>query len=165
MFSMPQLRHSRQQSGFTLLELVISLAILAMVATMAIPLGKVVNQREKEQDLRKALRQIRDGIDAYKQAYDAGSMLKKVDESGYPPNLEILEEGVEDAKSPTHKKIFFLRKVPRDPFAPSELRPADTWGLRSYASDPKSPAKGADVFDVYSKAEGNGLNGVPYREW
>jgi general secretion pathway protein G len=151
--------------GFTLIELVVSLAILALITTMALPMGEVVIQRNKEQDLRKALRQIRDSIDAYKQFYDDGHVLKKVDATGYPPSLAALEEGVLDAKSPEEKKVYFLRRVPRDPFAPEDIPAADTWGLRSYQSSPNSPQKGDDVFDVYSQSEGNGLNGVPYREW
>ena len=151
--------------GFTLIELVVSLAILALITTMALPMGEVVIQRNKEQDLRKALRQIRDGIDAYKQFYDDGHVLKKVDASGYPPSLQVLEEGVIDAKSPEEKKVYFLRRVPRDPFAPEDVPAVDTWGLRSYQSSPKSPQKGDDVYDVYSQSEGTGLNGISYREW
>jgi general secretion pathway protein G len=154
-----------RNSGFTLIELVVSLAILALLATMALPMGEVVVQRNKEQDLRKALRQIRDGIDAYKQFYDDGHVLKKLEATGYPPSLSVLEEGVEDVKSPDKKIVYFLRRVPRDPFAPSDIPAIDTWGLRSYASSAKSPLKGDDVFDVYSQAESNGLNGIPYREW
>lgn len=151
--------------GFTLIELVVSLAILALLTTMALPMGEVVVQRNKEQDLRKALRQIRDGIDAYKQFYDDGHVLKKIEATGYPPSLSILEEGVQDAKSPEEKIVYFLRRVPRDPFAPADVPAADTWGLRSYESSAKNPHKGDDVFDVYSQSEGNGLNGIPYREW
>ncbi len=151
--------------GFTLIELVVSLAILALLATMVFPMGEVIVQRNKEQDLRKALRQIRDGIDAYKQFYDDGHVLKKIEASGYPPSLSVLEEGVQDAKSPTEKKVYFLRRVPRDPFASTDMPAVDSWGLRSYDSSAKSPHKGDDVFDVYSQAEGNGLNGIPYQDW
>ncbi len=159
----PQIRLNIK--GFTLIELVVSLAILALLATMALPMGEVVVQRNKEQDLRKALRQIRDGIDAYKQFYDDGHVLKTLEASGYPPSLAVLEEGVEDAKSPDKKTIYFLRRLPRDPFAPEDISAADTWGLRSYDSSAKSPHKGDDVFDVYSQSEGKGLNGIPYRDW
>ncbi len=156
---------AKRLSGFTLIEIVVSLAILALIATMAYPMGEVIVQRNKEQDLRKALRQIREGIDAYKQFYDGGHILKKVEASGYPPSLSVLEDGVEDAKSPEGKKVYFMRRVPRDPFAPNDLPAIDTWGLRSYDSSAANPNEGADVFDVYSQAEGNGLNGIPYREW
>ncbi len=152
-------------AGFTLIELVVSLAILALIATMAAPMGEVIVQRNKEQDLHKSLRQVRDAIDAYKQAYDEGHMLKQADATGYPPTLKVLEEGVDDAKSPTPKKIYFLRRVPADPFAEPGIPPAETWGLRSYASSAQNPSEGDDVYDIYSKSEAKGLNGVPYREW
>ena len=152
-------------AGFTLIELVVSLAILALIATMAAPMGEVIVQRNKEQDLRKSLRQVRDAIDAYKQAYDEGHMLKQVDATGYPPTLKVLEEGIEDVKSPTPKRIYFLRRVPADPFAEPGVPPAETWGLRSYASSAQNPSPGDDVYDIYSKSEAKGLNGVPYKEW
>lgn len=155
----------RGVKGFTLIELVVSLAILAMLATMAFPMGEVIVQRNKEQELRKSLRQIREAIDAYKQFYDEGHILKKTDASGYPPSLEILEEGVVDAKSPQQKTVYFIRRIPRDPFAPTDIPAAQTWGLRSFASSAANPLKGDDVFDVYSEAPGDGLNGIPYREW
>jgi general secretion pathway protein G len=151
--------------GFTLIELVISLAILALIATMAMPMGEVIVQRNKEQDLRHALRQIRTSIDAYKQAYDDGHMVKKVDETGYPPSLAVLEDGVVDAKSPEEKKMYFIRRIPRDPFAPTDIPAIETWQLRSYDSSATDPHSGDDVFDVYSQAQGNGLNGIPYKDW
>jgi general secretion pathway protein G len=154
-----------QAKGFTLIELVISLAILALIATMAMPMGEVIVQRNKEQDLRHALRQIRTSIDAYKQAYDDGHMIKKVDETGYPPSLAVLEEGVVDAKSPEEKKMYFIRRIPRDPFAPTDIPAIETWQLRSYDSSATDPHSGADVFDVTSQAQGNGLNGIPYKDW
>jgi general secretion pathway protein G len=154
-----------QRTGFTLIELVVSLAILALLATMAFPMGEVIVQRNKEQELRKSLRQIRDAIDAYKQFYDDGHIVKKIEVSGYPPSLADLEAGVQDAKRPDEKKVYFLRRVPRDPFAPEDIPAIDTWGVRSYDSSISNPHNGNDVFDVYSQAQGNGLNGVPYQEW
>ena len=144
--------------GFTLVELVIAVAIVAVLATAALPLNELVVQRAKEQDLRRALREIRAGIDAYKQAYDDGRIVKKADESGYPKRLEDLVQGVEDQKSPRREKIYFLRRLPPDPFG-------EPWGRRSYSSPPEDPREGDDVFDVYSRAPGNGINGRPYREW
>jgi general secretion pathway protein G len=91
---------------------------------------------------------------------------KKATESGYPPTLEVLVEGVKDIKSPESKKIYFLRRVPRDPmFEDDNVPAAKTWGLRSYASPPDDPAPGDDVFDVYSRSTKKGLNGIVYRQW
>jgi general secretion pathway protein G len=146
--------------GFTLIELVIAVAIVAVLATAALPLNELVVQRAKEQDLRRALREIRSGIDAYKQAVDEGRIVKKADESGYPKRLEDLVQGVEDQKSPRRDKIYFLRRLPPDP-----LTQDGKWGLRAYASPPEDPREGDDVFDVFSKASGTGINGRPYREW
>jgi general secretion pathway protein G len=151
--------------GFTLIELVITVAIVAILASAVMPLAQLGVQRHKEQELRTGLRQLREAIDAYKQAAEEGRIEKKVDASGYPPNLQALVEGVEDIKKPEKPKIYFLRRLPRDPFAPEHEKAADTWGKRSYESPPDDPKEGDDVFDVYSLAEGEGLNGVPYREW
>lgn len=160
-----KLHHYYKTKGFTLIELVISLTILALIATMAMPMGEVIVQRNKEQELKHALREIRTSIDAYKQAYDDGHMVKKVDETGYPPTLAVLEDGVLDAKSPEEKKLYFIRRIPRDPFAAAELPAKETWQLRSYDSSATNPQSGKDVFDVISQAQGNGLNGIPYKDW
>ncbi|MEJ2175990.1 MAG: type II secretion system protein [bacterium] len=161
-----QLAAARGAGGFTLIELVITVAIIALLASVAMPLNELVVQRAKEQDLRRALRDIREAIDDYKQASDDGRIQKRVGESGYPPRLEALVEGVEDQKSPDKQMIYFLRRIPRDPFASEPSLPAAaTWGKRSYASPPDAPREGDDVFDVYSLATGNGINGWPYREW
>ena len=157
---------ARRQTGFTLIELVITVAIVAILASVAMPLNELVVQRSKEQDLRRALREIREAIDAYKQASDEGRIQRRVGESGYPRRLEDLVEGVEDQKSPKKDKLYFLRRIPRDPFAadPGRAAPA-AWARRSYASPPDDPKEGDDVFDVYSFAPGKGINGRPYREW
>lgn len=157
---------THRAGGFTLIELVITVAIIALLASVAMPLNELVVQRGKEQDLRRALRDIREAIDDYKQASDDGRIQKRVGESGYPPRLEALVAGVEDQKSPDKQMIYFLRRIPRDPFATEPSLPAAaTWGKRSYASPPDAPREGDDVFDVYSLATGIGINGRPYREW
>jgi len=153
-------------SGFTLIELVVTVAIVGILASAAVPLAELTMQRQREVELARALRQIRTALDDYKKAWDEGRMEKKTDQSGYPPSLDILVQGVADAKDPQKKKIYFLRRVPRDPFfTDPEVTASDTWGKRSYASPPDSPAQGADVFDVYSLASGTGINGIPYRQW
>ena len=151
--------------GFTLIELVIAVAIVAVLASAVLPLNELVVQRAKEQDLRRALRDIRTAIDAYKQASDEGRIPKRVGESGYPKRLEDLVQGMEDEKSPKRERMYFLRRLPRDPFAPNEASAAQSWGKRSYASPPDDPREGDDVFDVYTLALGKGINGRPYREW
>ncbi len=152
--------------GFTLIELVITVAIVGILAMTAMPMIEMTARRQKETDLRAALREIRTGIDAYRRAVEDGKLEKKADESGYPHRLEDLANGVDNVQDPNKGKIYFLRRLPRDPFATDpDLSAAQTWGKRSYASPPDQPLEGADVFDVYSLAKGNGLNGVPYREW
>ena len=155
-----------KKSGFTLIELMVTVAIISLLATVAFPLAEVAAKRSKEEDLRHSLRQIRGAIDAYKQVWDEGRIEKKLGATGYPPELEVLVEGVKDAKSPEEKYIYFLRSLPRDPMSSdSEATPEETWGKRSYDSPPDDPKEGDDVFDVYSPSEEVGLNGIPYREW
>lgn len=153
-------------AGFTLIELLVTLAILGLLGTLVVPVAQVVGQRRQEQELRHALHQIRQGIDAYKQAFDEGRIAKVLGSTGYPKTLELLADGVPDLRSPKRSKIFFLRRVPRDPFHPdTDTEPAQTWGLRAYASDPADPQPGEDVFDVHSLSPRQGLNGIVYREW
>ncbi|WP_350283698.1 type II secretion system protein [Nitrosomonas sp.] len=152
--------------GFTLIELMIVVAIMGILASAAMPLGEMVVKREKERELRIVLRQIRTAIDAYKQATDDGQIEKKADETGYPHRLEDLDTGMDDVKDPDKKKIFFMRRLPRDPMFPdTEVPAAETWGKRSYASPPDSPEEGDDIYDVYSLSEKAGLNGIPYNQW
>jgi general secretion pathway protein G len=152
--------------GFTLIELVITLAVIGLLVSAALPLAQLVAKREKESELRTALREIRAGIDAYKMAADTGHIEKEIEKTGYPPDLKSLYAGVRDLTSVNNLNLYFLRRIPRDPFFPDGAVPAEeTWGLRSYASPPDDPQPGDDVYDVHSLASGKGLNGVPYREW
>jgi len=152
--------------GFTLIELLVTLAILGLLGTLVLPVAEVTVQRREEQELRRALREIRAGLDAYKKAADEGRVTKAADASGYPARLELLVEGVPDLRSPKQAKIFFLRRLPRDPFnRDPELSDSATWGKRSYASEPDEPREGDDVYDVYTTSERVGLNGIPYKRW
>ena len=154
-----------RQAGFTLIELLVTVAIVAVLASAALPLNELTAKRAAEQDLRRGLREIREAIDAYKQAVDDGRIAKRPGESGYPRSLEDLVDGVPDLRSPRGERIYFLRRLPREPFADRDAPPARTWGKRSYASPHDQPAEGDDVYDVYSLSPGVGINGRPYREW
>ncbi len=145
--------------GFTLIELLITVAILGLLASVALPLAELTVQRSKEQELRHALRDIREAIDAYKRAADEGAIEKGADKSGYPPTLAVLAEGAVDKRDPRGARIYFLRRIPVDPVS------GEAWGIRSYASPADAPQSGDDVFDVHSKSTQAGLNGVPYKEW
>lgn len=151
--------------GFTLIELLITVAILALLAGGAMGFASLAVQRTQEQELRSALRQIREAIDAYKVAADAGRLAKPSDASGYPPALSALTDGVPDITSAQAKKLYFLRRLPRDPMADPALPAEATWGLRSHDSPADDPQPGRDVFDVYSLSPKTGLGGRPYREW
>lgn len=153
-------------TGFTLLELVIAIAILSILVVMAAPVVTLEVQRQKESELREDLRALRSAIDTYKRASDDGRIPKKADAPGYPPSLDDLVRGVVNAKDVKGRAMYFLRRIPRDPFNDSAaLAATDTWGKRSYQSPPDEPAEGEDVFDVYSLATGTGINGVPYKDW
>ena len=153
------------QRGFTLIEVVVTLALIGLLASMAAPLTETIVRRGKEQELRTALYQIRDAIDDYKRAFDAGYIEKTLNSNGYPPNLQVLVEGVRDVRSAKGAKFYFLRRIPHDPLTTVKRDDEGGWGLRSYDSTAQNPRDGEDVFDVYSKARGKGLNGIAYREW
>lgn len=155
----------RSVHGFTLIEVVVTLALIGLLAGMAAPLTETIVRRGKEQDLRTALYQIRDALDAYKRAFDAGYIEKSLNSSGYPPSLQVLVDGVRDVRSAKGAKFYFLRRIPRDPFAMAKRDDQGGWGLRSYDSTAQSPREGEDVYDVYSHARGKGLNGIAYSEW
>ena len=151
--------------GFTLIELMVTLALIALFSTMALPLAELTVKRNLESELRSSLRQIRDALDAYKQAADDGRVVVRAGDSGYPKSLSILVEGVVDAKSPTRTPMHFLRRIPRDPLADTSLKAEESWGERSYKSSYDAPRVGDDVYDIYSLSAETGINGIPYREW
>jgi len=143
--------------GFTIIELIVATALLVILTSLAIPLARVTIKREKERDLRRALWEMRDAIDRYKDAADRGAFQTKVDSQGYPPDLDTLVKGV-DVQG---KKVRFLRRIPEDP-----MTGGTDWGLRSMQDDPDSDSWGGQsVFDVYTKSEGIGLDGTPYKTW
>ena len=152
--------------GFTLIELLVTLVLVGLVASISVPLYEVTSTRLHEAELRAALRQIRTAIDAYKAAADSGLIAKTVTESGYPPSLEVLVQGIETQNVADARRVVFLRQVPRDPFCFEEATPpAQHWAIRSYGSPPDDPRPGNDVYDVASRSTRVGLNGVPYQEW
>lgn len=150
--------------GYTLVELMVVMLILGVLAAASFPLAELTVRRERERELKRALWEIREAIDAYKRVQDSAGGLRPVEVTGYPPSLQALVVGVPNPKVPG-ETIYFLRRIPRDPFAePAE--PADkTWGLRSYRSPADRPRAGDDVYDVYSRAGQTGLNGVPLGQW
>jgi len=155
---------SRQQ-GFTLIEMLVTLTILAILAGVAIPLAQVAIKREKEIELRRNLRILREAIDAYKQLADEKKFEFDEDTYGYPPDLETLVNGVEIEETIQGKRVErivrFLRRIPKDPMTNSY-----DWGLRSYQDDPDSDVWGGEnVYDVYTKSQATALDGTKYRDW
>ncbi|WP_088178078.1 type II secretion system protein [Methylovorus sp. MM2] len=152
--------------GFTLIELLVTLSLLALILTSAAPVMQLTVKRDKEQELKRSLWQIRDAIDAYKRAVDEGFIKKTPGQSGYPASLRTLVEGVENKRDPNKQKIYFLRSIPRDPFSTDlDISAEQTWRKRSYASSFDEPKEGDDIYDVYSSSQDIGLNERPYREW
>ena len=158
--------------GFTLIEMLITLALVGLLAMTSLPVYEVTARRLKESDLREALRAIRSGLDAYKAAVDSGALKREAGQSGYPPTLEILTESLQraDAADPNGtdaaSRIVILRRLPRDPFFPDPQVPAaQTWNVRGYASRTDDPQPGTDVFDVSSKSTATALDGTPYASW
>lgn len=152
--------------GFTIIELLVVMAVLGILAAAIMPLGETLLTAQRERDLRLALREIRGAIDDYKRAVDQGAIVVTSGQSGYPANLRVLVEGTPDARPQGKGKTqYFLRQIPRDPFADARLPAEQTWRLRSYASPPNKPAAGADVYDIHSSSDGIALDGSPYAKW
>lgn len=154
-------------AGFSIIELLVVLAVLGVLASVALPLAEVVQTRKKEEQLHRALSEVRDAIDAYKRAVDEGRITPKPTTSGFPPSLDVLVEGVSVSSARGgSERIYFLRRIPADPMYADPLVSARLqWGLRSYASSADRPEAGDDVYDVFSKSAITGLNGIPYRDW
>ena len=147
----------QRESGLTLVELVITIAIISILACAALPLAKFQVKRTKERELRRDLWELRDAIDRYKEAADRGAIQIKADSMGYPPDLQTLVDGV----NVQDKKVRFLREIPKDPMTKST-----DWGLRSNQDDADSDSWGGqNVFDVYSKSDGTALDGTKYGTW
>jgi general secretion pathway protein G len=157
------LRRSTER-GFTFVELLVVTTILIILASAIMPLARVTLQREREAELRRALREMRTAIDRYKDAVDTGligSTNIRAGSEGYPPDLETLVEGVTKANDATGIKLKFLRRIPLDP-----LTHSTEWGMRSYQDRPDSSSWGGqNVYDVYSKAQGTALDGTKYKDW
>lgn len=155
-----------RRRGFTLIEMLVVVAIIGVLASIGLPLAELAHRRTQEAELRSALRQIRNALDAYKRNSDEGHITRLADGSGYPTSLRELTEGIEDQRSPNKQKIYLLRRLPRDPFASVDIvDAAETWRLRSYESPPDQPAPGRDIFDVHSSSEKQALDGTDYAKW
>lgn len=161
----------KKNLGFSYVEMVFAVAMLALLAAVATPYLEKNIQRKKELELRQNLRQIRNAIDEYKEASDLGKIKKTIGETGYPRRLQDLVIGVENITDPQKKKLYFLRRIPADPMHPKSfqadkaINPEDTWAKRSYESDAETPREGSDVYDVYSQSTEIGMNGIAYGQW
>ena len=150
------------QRGLTLVELIVAFTIMLLLSSMAVPMARSRVRRNKERDLRFALREMRTAIDKYKDMADAGKLgIQKQDANNYPEKLEALVEGVKGSGANADKKLKFLRRVPKDPFTNST-----EWGLRSMQDDPKTAGWGGqNVFDVYTKTSEKASDGTAYSDW
>jgi general secretion pathway protein G len=152
-----------RSGGFTLIEMIVTLTILSILTLVAMPLAEGVMRTGKERALSEALHDIRKALDQYKEAADTGR-ITMASPSGYPLSLEILVAGVPDQHAPG-QSLYFLRRIPRDPFCPEQILDEQCWGLRAFNSPPEAPAPGADVYDVHSNSDLVGSDGRPYSKW
>jgi general secretion pathway protein G len=166
----------RRKNGFTIVEMLVTMAILALLASAIMPIAKTAIKREKEIELRRTLRVIREALDAYKKLADEKKIEVEEDSEGYPPDLETLVKGVElkggkeepgsqkqpaESGSSEPQIVKFLRRIPRDPMTDSI-----DWGLRSYQDEPDADVWGGEnVYDVYTKSNGTALDGTKYKDW
>lgn len=165
-FSQVQFKAASKLKGFSLIELLVVMAILGILAGLAMPLGETLLKSQRERELRQALWEIRSALDEYKRITSSSVVLPSDDASGYPPNLQALVDGLEDTRPQAKgQKIYFLRRIPRDPMADVTIAPELTWRIRSYASSADNPQPGADVYDVYSSSNEVALDGTPYAKW
>lgn len=169
----PVTRHSCFQyavtsrpGGFTIIELLVVMGILGVLAVLILPLSETLVVAAKERELRQALWEIRAALDEYKRQADRGAIVSTGPEAGYPATLSVLVEGVPGTgRSNGGQRHYFLRRIPRDPFADPALPAEQTWRLRSYASPPDKPAPGADVYDIRSSSDARALDGTAYADW
>ena len=163
------MRRQPRPRGFTLIEMVVVLALVGILATAAVPLHELMLRRAQESALRESLRSLRSAIDAHRQAVETKQIAAGRDGSPYPATLDVLVRGIplldETGQSSTGRRLYLLRKLPRDPFADAALPAAETWALRSSQSPPDAPAAGSDVFDVHARADARAIDGTPYSSW
>jgi len=154
----------RTSDGYTFVELLVVVTILLILASAVLPLAQVTAQRQREAELRRSLREIRTAVDKFKDAVDTGQIATtelRPENQGYPPDLDVLVEGVPAANDATGRKLKYLRHIPIDP-----MTNGMDWGLRSYQDKPDSTSWGGqNVFDVYTKSGGTGLDGTKYKDW
>lgn len=156
----------RMLMGFTMIELLAVMAILGVLAAAVLPLGETLLVAHKERELKVALKEIRGALDDYRRTFGSDPTTTEVGSSGFPPDLQSLVQGVPDTRA--HRsghRLYFLRAIPRDPFADPALPPEKTWQLRSYASPAERPEAGTDVYDVHSTSSAKALDGSLYASW
>lgn len=157
----------QNNTGFTFVEVLVSLVLLALLASVVIPVSDLVSRHAKERELKNSLLEIRKALDAYKEATEKNEIPKAYQtKSGYPPNLKILEGIPLEENKQRENYRRFIRKIPLDPFATEKnILPENSWGKRSYFSEASAPQTGEDVYDIYSLSDQIGTNGIAYREW